>query len=201
MKINAFFGMASGVLLAVSAAATPSPIPLIMTFPFMVDKKRVFIAELLVVASSFFLLRLMGRFSLFAFTERTLTYVNLYLMASTIIDRASILGFLGKRGIPLVLALGYFPYFLSVASDVAFYARARGLASGLGPRRLFSLLSSLALPFIVEVVRVAENLYIAYSIKLYGRGAARAVPRPSAADLSFLAYGVLALCLSFTLRF
>ncbi|WP_449462926.1 hypothetical protein PQ610_01735 [Tardisphaera miroshnichenkoae] len=201
MKINAFFGMVSGVLLAVSAAVTPSPIPLIMTFPFMVDKKRVFIAELLVVASSFFLLRLMDRFSLFAFTERTLTYVNLYLMASSLIDRASILGFLGKRGVPLVLALGYFPYFLSVASDVAFYARARGLTSGLGPRRLFSLLSSLALPFIVEVVRVAENLYIAYSIKLYGRGAAHAVPRPSAADLSFLAYGVLALCLSFTLRF
>lgn len=201
MRINALFGVASGVLMAVSAAMTSSPFPLIMTIPFLINKKRVLIVELLVIASSFSLLHVMDRLSLFIFTERTLTYVNLYLIASTVIDKASILGLLGKRGIPLVLALDYFPYFLSVASDVAFYARARGLTSGHGLRNLFSLLPSLTLPFIVEVVRVAENLYVAYTIKLYGHGARHSVPRPSPVDLAFLAYGVLALCLSFIPRF
>ena len=201
MKINALFGLASGVLFAISAAMTSSPFPLIMTFPFLSGRKRVLVAELLVIASSFFLLRAMDRSSLFVFTERTMTYVNLYLIASIVIDKASVLGFLGRRGIPLVLALDYFPYFLSVASDVVFYARARELTSGLGPRKLFSLLPSLALPFIVEVVRVAENLYVAYTVKLYGHGTRQVVIRPSLADLSFLAYGVLALCLSFIPRF
>ncbi|MFP3220738.1 MAG: hypothetical protein RXR41_06375 [Candidatus Marsarchaeota archaeon] len=201
MKFGAELGIPTGLMIALSAALTVSPAPLLSTMVLLIGRKRIMGAELSVVGVSALALWLSGHFSLFPYTERTLTYVNLYLIAGEYLDRRSLLGLAGRRALPLVLALNYFPLFLSVSSRVAFYARTRGITADLRRGKPIFFLRSIALPVIVETVRVAENLYMAYSLKLYGglRGISRSAP--SRSDWLFLLYGVAVLCSSFIPRF
>ncbi|MGC8631095.1 MAG: hypothetical protein ACP5T2_01520 [Thermoprotei archaeon] len=196
MKVNAVIALPAALMIAFAAAITPSPVPMISTIPFLISRKRFLLLELSVIALSAFALSELDRFSLFAYTERTATFVNLYLLASDYVDRPSILAITGKAGLPLIVGLNYFPLFLSVSSEVTFYARIRGITNELKKGKLVSFFQSLALPILVEVVRVAENLNMAYSLKVYGGGVIKRKLRVTGADALFGAYGALVLWLS-----
>jgi len=201
MKVDVALALPSALLIALAAAITSSPVPLISTIPFLIGRKRFLLLELSVIALSAFALSTLDRFGLFAYTERTATFVNLYVLASDYVDKTSILAITGKAGLPLIVGLNYFPLFLSVSSEVSFYARVRGITSDLKKGKLASFFQSLALPILVEVVRVADNLYMAYSLKVYGGGPIKRKLRVTRADALFGAYGVLILWLSLIPRF
>ncbi|BBD73817.1 hypothetical protein HS1genome_2206 [Sulfodiicoccus acidiphilus] len=120
---------------------------------------RVIGGEVLILATSFLVLTSLHREPLFPFAPRLVTYVNSYLAASDLVDRSSILDVLGERGVPVVVALTYYPTFASIAREVFLNLRYRGLR--FSPTKL-------VLPLLVFTVKVAEELEAAYAVKLYG---------------------------------
>jgi hypothetical protein len=176
--------------MALSASLTPSSLPLLITAPLL-RRWRLILVEGIVALSSLILLHFAGREYLFPYTVRALTYINLYAVLGDYLDRVTLLDLLGERGVPILVALTYYPLFRRIASQVIFNARARGI--GLNPLKL-------ARPILVEMVKVAEDLYFAYTTKLYGsfRGKRDLKPRPP--DLLFLALASLCLASSLTLH-
>ncbi|NON62736.1 hypothetical protein, partial [Acidianus sp. RZ1] len=133
-----------------------------------------------------------GKPYLYVFTVRALTYINLYFIVSSMVDKSTILDLLGEKGVPVVIALSYYPYFYSLSAEVAFYARSRGIR--------FNVLK-LSRPILVEMVKVAENLYVAYTVKLFGKYSWQRKLKPNISDSILIVLGVLIICLSLLLKF
>lgn len=150
-------------------------------------KRNVVLIEVLISLLSFLLLSEFHKLNLYIFTVRALTYLNLYFLMSEYVDYRTVLNILKEKGVPLVVGLAYFPLFNEIVSQIVFNAKARKI--GLKP-------SKLLLPLVVQMVKVAEDLYVAYTIKLYGEYRGRLNLRPTFLDLLFILLGVITFVLS-----
>ncbi|WP_409366417.1 hypothetical protein ACI49J_10865 [Metallosphaera sp. D4-4] len=124
---------------------------------------------------------------IFTYVMRAFTFINVFLSLSEFLDRVSLVGLVGEKGIPLVITLSYIPLFYQLASDVFFYRRARKLG--------FSV-EKLSRPIVVEMVKIAEDLNKAYEIKLHGKFSRRIDLKPSKYDVLPITAGVVTICLS-----
>ncbi|MCG3109370.1 hypothetical protein L3N51_01661 [Metallosphaera sp. J1] len=125
--------------------------------------------------------------AIFTYVMRAFTFINLFLSLSEFLDRVSLLGLLGEKGVPFVVTLSYIPLFYELASDVFFYRRARKLRFNV---------EELSRPIVVEMVKIAEDLNRAYEIKLYGKFSRRVEFKPSRWDFLPITAGVVSICLS-----
>ena len=185
MKISFFYSLIFLVTTAVSITFSDSLIPLILTLILLYRRKYVIAIEVLISILSFFLLFTFHKLYLYVFTVRALSYVNLYFIASEYVDYHTVINILGEKGVPLVVGLAYFPLFNEILSQIVFNARARKVG-------FFKIL----LPFTVEMVKVAEDLYVAYTIKLFGKYRGRINITPSSTDVLFVALALITLLLS-----
>ena len=133
--------------------------------------------EIAIVTVSFLVLNSFKKEYLFIYTVRAFTYINLYFIASEYIDYSSILNILGEKGVPLVVGFAYYPLFYRIASEIGFNARARKIGFNL---------SKLVLPLVVQMIKVAEDLSTAYTLKLYGKFHGNRDFRPRKTDLILL---------------
>jgi hypothetical protein len=162
---------------------------LVSLIPIM-QRRGIVGGEVLAVFLSFFILSRTEHLYIYPYVVRAFTFLNLFFASSEHLDIISLLDIGGEKALPLVVTMVYFPLFYQIAAQVFFYRRAR--------RKPFSPLK-LSRPILVEVVKVAENLYRAYTVKLYGNLKKDAKLTPSRDDLVPLALGVVALCLSYLL--
>ncbi|WP_054836386.1 hypothetical protein [Metallosphaera hakonensis] len=118
---------------------------------------------------------------------RAFLFIDLFLILSEYLDKVSVIGLTGERGVPLVVTLSYIPVFYEVATNVFFYRRARKMR--------FSI-EEISRPILVEMVKIADDLYKSYTLKLYGNFTRKTEFRPSKQDIVPMILGVSALCLS-----
>ncbi len=157
----------------------------------LVRRKLVVAVEVAIAIASFLVLHVTAKEYLYVFTLRALVYVNLFVILSDYVDKSTILDVLGEKGVPIVVALTYYPYFYDLAMQVLFNMRARG--ERFNPIKV-------SRPIVVEMLKVAENLYVAYTVKLFGKYSGKVSLYPSKYDVALLALGVASLCLSLALR-
>jgi hypothetical protein len=181
-----FYSLIFSTITAVSITFTNTFLPLLYTLA-LVRRSYVILVEVVISLISFFLLTVFGKEYLFIFTVRALSYINLYFIMSEYVDYTTVLDLLGERGVPIVVGLSYYPLFYRIAKEINFNARARKI--GFKPYKLL-------LPFIVEMVKVAEDLYIAYTIKLYGKYRGKINLFPRKFDLVLLTSSLIALIIS-----
>ncbi len=185
MKLN--FAVVLPALILISATAALTNGVLQMGFTALVHRKwRVIVIEAAVVAASFIVLSNFHRLYLFPFATRIMTYVNSYLIASELVDRPTVLDVFGERGVPLVIALAYYPTFISVGRELIENLKVRGLK--------FSP-SKVVLPLLVFTIKVANELEAAYTVKLYGKFR-RTLPKLGLWDYLFVLSSVVVSCLS-----
>lgn len=146
--------------------------------------------ELATFLLSFLVLDRAGHLYIYPYVFRAFTFLNLFLVSSEHLDVVSLLDLAGERAVPIVITLVYFPIFYQLAAQIFFYRRAR--------RKPFSPVK-LSRPLLVEIVRVAENLYRTYTVKLYGQLRRSYRLYPSWEDVIPLTLGVMAICLSYLL--
>jgi len=150
------------------------------------EHEGLIVIEAAVVAASFIVLSNFHRLYLFPFATRIMTYVNSYLIASELVDRPTVLDVFGERGVPLVIALAYYPTFISVGRELIENLKVRGLK--------FSP-SKVVLPLLVFTIKVANELEAAYTVKLYGKFR-RTLPKLGLWDYLFVLSSVVVSCLS-----
>ncbi|WP_236752948.1 hypothetical protein [Acidianus sp. HS-5] len=160
---------------------------MIITIAMLFGKKGIFITEIAIAILSYFVLSYFGKAYLYVFTVRAITYINLYFVVSELVDKSTVLDALGEKGVPIIIALAYYPYFFQLSSEVSFYARARGM--GFNPIKI-------SRPLLVEMIKVAENLYVAYTVKLFGKYSGKRNLKPRTSDIILLAVGFAVLTMS-----
>ncbi|MEL9970462.1 MAG: hypothetical protein QXR57_00600 [Metallosphaera sp.] len=189
MKWKVWYAIIFGISIIVSSYISP-----LWSVAFSLSvlyRKRLFIvAETVSLLLSFFIVSAFRDVSIYVYIMRAFTFINVFLAFSEHLDRVSIISLLGEKGIPLVITLSYVPFFYELSTNVFFYRRSR--------RRRFNV-EELARPILVEMIRVAENLYKAYTLKLYGNFKRKIEINPSIQDLVAIGIGVVALCLSLTI--
>ncbi|BCU71013.1 hypothetical protein [Stygiolobus caldivivus] len=186
-KVSFLYSLISILVIALSTTLSVSIVPLAVTLGLLFRRRNIVLLELLISLTSFVLLFEFQKLYLYVFTLRALTYINLYFLMSDYVDYHTVLNLLGEKGVPLVVGLAYFPLFNEVMSQIVFNARARKI--GFKP-------SKLLLPFVVQTVKIAEDLYVAYTIKLYGKYRGHITIAPSSLDLAFTLVSVIILLLS-----
>ncbi|MEJ2777570.1 hypothetical protein [Stygiolobus sp. RP850M] len=186
-KASFFYALTFLVTVALSSSLSNSILPVLVTLALLFRKRNVVLIEVLISLLSFLLLSEFHKLNLYIFTVRALTYLNLYFLMSEYVDYRTVLNILEEKGVPLVVGLAYFPLFNEIVSQIVFNAKARKI--GLKP-------SKLLLPLVVQMVKVAEDLYVAYTIKLYGEYRGRLNLRPTSLDLLFILLGVITFVLS-----
>ena len=158
-----------------------------ITIAMLFRRKGIFITEILIAVLSYFVLSYFDKAYLYIFTVRAITYINLYFVISELVDKSTVLDALGEKGVPIIIALAYYPYFFQLSSEVSFYAKARGI--GFNPIKI-------SRPLLVEMIKVAENLYVAYTVKLFGKYSGKKNFKPRTSDVILLIIGVVVLLLS-----
>ncbi|BDB97063.1 hypothetical protein [Saccharolobus caldissimus] len=191
MKVKFIYILLFSILTYISSFLYNFLLPFILSLGILYRRVSLILTELLIAILSLIILYTFNKIYIYDYTLRALTLMNLFFILSDYTDRSSILDLLGSKGISVVIALSYYPRFYEMASKVSFYA---------GIRKISLLnLKRVLLPILVETVKIAENLYIAYTIKLFGKYQHKFGFKPSKNDILFLILGVTVLCLSFLL--
>ncbi len=167
-------------------------IPFILTMIVLYKRRSIIFVEIGIAILSFIILTSFHKVFVYSYTLRALTLINLFLIASYHTDKSSILDLLGSKGVLVVIALSYYPLFYEIVQKIMFYSRIRKIS-------LFNI-KRILLPAIVEIVKIAENLYYAYTLKLFGKYSYKSNIRPNKYDVIFLALGVISLCFSYILH-
>ncbi|AWR96378.1 hypothetical protein DFR86_01645 [Acidianus sulfidivorans JP7] len=167
-------------------------IAMIVSIAMLVKRRAIFVAEIIISLISYFILFYTHRLDFYIFTIRAFVFINLYFILSGVVDKSTILDLLGEKGVPIVVALAYYPYFYQLSTEVTFYAKARKIG--------FNIIK-ISKPIIIELIRVAENLYIAYSVKLFGKYTGKKNYMPNKDDIFLIIIGATTLCLSLILPF
>ncbi|BFH72355.1 hypothetical protein SJAV_02990 [Sulfurisphaera javensis] len=170
------------VIVAVETTIYSTYFSLIITGGLIYKRWRILVVEVIITLISFIFLHLVGRESLFIYTIRAISYINLYFIMSEYVDYNSIINILGEKGVPLVVGFAYYPLFYRIASEISFNARARKIGFHI---------TKLVLPLVVQMVKVAEDLYTSYTIKLYGKFNGKRNLKPTRMDLILLSLSLL----------
>ncbi|WP_240872219.1 hypothetical protein [Acidianus infernus] len=187
MKTSFLYSVIFSVLIFLSTYVSLGIYAMAITIAMLFRRKGIFITEILIAVFSYFVLSYFGKSYLYVFTVRAITYINLYFAISELVDKSTVLDALGEKGVPIIIALAYYPYFFQLSSEVSFYAKARGI--GFNPIKI-------SRPLLVEMIRVAENLYVAYTVKLFGNYSGKRNLKPRTSDLILLTIGVAIFTLS-----
>ncbi|BDC17999.1 hypothetical protein HS5_08890 [Acidianus sp. HS-5] len=187
MKTSFLYSVFFSVLIFISTYISLGIYSMIITIAMLFGKKGIFITEIAIAILSYFVLSYFGKAYLYVFTVRAITYINLYFVVSELVDKSTVLDALGEKGVPIIIALAYYPYFFQLSSEVSFYARARGM--GFNPIKI-------SRPLLVEMIKVAENLYVAYTVKLFGKYSGKRNLKPRTSDIILLAVGFAVLTMS-----
>ncbi|EWG07413.1 MAG: hypothetical protein ASUL_05456 [Candidatus Aramenus sulfurataquae] len=188
MKFSFFYSLLFLGLIVVSSLYYPL-VPFLVALA-LVRRKLVILIDLAIASLSFLILDVTSKEFLYVFTLRALVYINLFVVLSEAVDKSTILDLFGEKGVPIIVALSYYPYFYDLAMQVLFNMRARN--EKFNPVKV-------SRPIIVEMLKVAENLYVAYTVKLYGKYSGKVNLFPSRYDVIVLIMGVASLCLSLVL--
>ncbi|AAY80244.1 conserved membrane protein [Sulfolobus acidocaldarius DSM 639] len=143
--------------------------------------------EFLVIIVSYIVLYVVNRENFLIFTFRVLSYVNIFIGLSEKIDYSTIIDTLGSKGVPLVISIAYIPFFYRVSRELIFNMRARKVR--------FSF-SNYVLPLTVQTIKVAEDLYVSYNLKLYGNLIRKRNFKPRKIDILLLIASVSVLLVS-----
>jgi len=189
LKFSFFYSLLFLGLIVVSSLYYPL-VPFLVTLA-LVRRKLVILIDLAIASLSFLILDVTSKEFLYVFTLRALVYINLFVVLSEAVDKSTILDLFGEKGVPIIVALSYYPYFYDLAMQVLFNMRARN--EKFNPVKV-------SRPIIVEMLKVAENLYVAYTVKLYGKYSGKVNLFPSRYDVIVLIMGVASLCLSLVLH-
>lgn len=189
--MKASFLYSSIFLLLIIISSLFYPLLPFLTTLILARRKLIIIIDITISVLSFLILLYFHHLYLYAYTLRALTYLNLYIILSDIVNKPSIMDMFGEKGIPIVIALSYYPYFYDLATQVLLSMRSR--------KEQFNPIK-ISRPIIVEMLKVAENLYLAYTIKLFGKYSAKRNFMPSRDDIIITLVGVITLCLSFFLH-
>ncbi|ACP36125.1 conserved hypothetical protein [Sulfolobus islandicus L.S.2.15] len=192
MKVKFLYILVFSVLIYANSIFFNSVIPFLVTSIVLYRRKWIIVIEAIIGILSYLILGFLGKIFIYEYTLRAFSIVNVFLISSDYTDKSSIIDLLGSKGVPLVIALTYYPRFYDLMQNVAFYARIRKI-------NLLDL-KRLLVPIIVETVKVADNLYVAYTVKLFGKYKYKRNLKPSREDLILLLIGVAALCLSVVLN-
>ncbi|WP_338599749.1 hypothetical protein V6M85_10575 [Sulfolobus tengchongensis] len=194
MKVKIFFMLIFSILVYISSIFFSFIIPFLVTLFILYRRTWVIVIEIIITVFSFFLLHVLSKASIYEYTLRALTLVNVFLISSDYTDRSSIIDLFGYKGIPIVIAFTYYPRFYEIMQKVSFYARIRRI-------NLLNL-KKILLPIIVEIIKIADNLYVAYTVKLFGEYNYNNKKnlKPAREDILFLVIGVSTLCLSLFLN-
>ncbi|QKQ99953.1 hypothetical protein GWK48_05785 [Metallosphaera tengchongensis] len=190
MKWKAIYALFFAVAVVISTLVFPLW-SLLTLLILLVKRKLIVIVELIALAVSFVSLYFLSHLGIYTYVMRAFVYIDLFLALSEYIDKVSVLSITGERGVPIVVTLSYIPFFYNVARDVFFYRNSR--------RRRFNL-EELSRPILVEMVRVAENLYKAYVVKLYGNFNRNFELSPGKGDMLPIILGVVLICLPFLIH-
>lgn len=182
MKSSFLYSVIFLVIVAVETTVYSTFYSLILTAGLMYRKWKTLVIEITIITVSFLLLHLVEKEFLFIYTIRALSYINLYFIMSDYVDYTTIINVLGEKGIPLVVGFAYYPLFYRIASEIGFNARGR---------KIGFKLNKLVLPLVVQMVKVAEDLYTAYTIKLYGKYHGKLNIKPNRMDLILLSLSIL----------
>ncbi|MBB5253558.1 hypothetical protein [Sulfurisphaera ohwakuensis] len=170
------------IITAIETTLYPTYYSLILTMGLIYKRWRVIAIEILIVIISFTFLHILEKEYLFIYTIRAISYINLYFIMSEYVDYNSILYLLGEKGVPLVVGFAYYPLFYRIASEISFNARARKIGFHI---------NKLVLPFVVQMVKVAEDLYVSYTIKLYGKFNGKRNFKPTSVDIILISLSLL----------
>lgn len=187
MKSTFLYSLLFLLIVAVETTLYSTYYPLILTMGLIYRRWKVLVMEIIIVLLSFFLLHFFARESLFIYTVRAITYINLYFVMSEYVDYSSILNILGEKGVPVVIGFAYYPLFYRIGSEISFNARGRKVGFRIG---------KLVLPLVVQMVKVAEDLYVAYTIKLYGEFRGKRDIRPNKMDLILISLSLIIVLLN-----
>jgi len=188
LKSTFLYSLVFLVITALEITLYPTFYPLILTLGLIYKRWRIIIIEVIIVVASLLVLHLFNKETLFVYTVRALSYINLYFIMSEYVDYSTILNLFGEKGVPLVVGFAYYPLFYRIGSEISFNARARKIGFHLG---------KLVLPLVVQMVKVAEDLYTAYTIKLYGKFHGKRDFRPRKMDLILLSLSLILVVLNF----
>ncbi|BCU66941.1 hypothetical protein HS7_03780 [Sulfolobales archaeon HS-7] len=187
MRVNFVTGIFFVSALTAAGILTTAVIPFLATIP-LIRRKIIIIVEIAIISISLLILYYTSRFYFYPYSFRGLLYVNLYFIASEYIDKASIVDVLGEAGVPIAVALSYYPYLTSIVRDVVFYSRAR-------KKNVFRV----TLPIIVQLVKSVQDIWITYNLKLFGNFRKDKI-KITSSEIVLLLYGFATLCLSFLLK-
>lgn len=186
---NVLSGIIYGFLMVTSALLSNGLVTYLLSIPLVVNRWKVVVLEAILITVSTVLLLITGRIYFYPFTLRGMTFLNLFLIASTRLDKSSLVDLAGERGVPVVVGLTYYPYLTSTARELLFYAKARRKSP-----------LSISLPLVVVLVRTAYDLWNSYVIKLSGEFK-RGHLKLGVHDYLLVLTGVVGLFLSLVMRF
>ncbi|QGA55030.1 hypothetical protein GFS03_10800 [Sulfolobus sp. E5-1-F] len=192
MKVKFLYILSFSILIYINSIFFNFIIPFLVTLALLYKRIWIIVIEVAIGILSFLILGFLGKIFIYQYTLRAFSIVNVFLISSDYTDKSSIIDLFGSKGVPLLIALTYYPRFYDVMQNVAFYARVRKI-------NLLDL-KRLLVPIIVETVKIADNLYVAYTVKLFGQYSYRRNLKPSREDLIPLLIGVATLCLSLVLN-
>lgn len=190
MKVSFLYSSFFLLLVIISSLFYSSLVPFITT-TILARRKIIIVIDIVISMLSFLTLLYFQHIYLYVYTLRALTYLNLFIILSDIVNKPSIIDIFGEKGIPIVIALSYYPYFYDLATQVLLNMRSR--------KEQFNPIK-ISRPIIVEMLKVAENLYLAYTIKLFGKYSSKRNFMPAKDDIIITIIGVATLCLSFFLH-
>lgn len=182
MKSSFLYSIIFLVIVAVETTLYSTYYSLILTAGLLYKRWRILVIEGGIVLVSFLLLHFVGKEDLFIYTIRALSYVNLYFIMAEYVDYTTIINLLGEKGVPLVVGFAYYPLFYRIASEIGFNSRAR---------KIGFKINKLVLPLVVQMIKVAEDLYVAYTIKLYGKYHGKINLKPNKMDLILVSLSIL----------
>ncbi|AAK40513.1 hypothetical protein SULI_05835 [Saccharolobus solfataricus] len=192
MKVKFLYILLFSVIMYINSIFFNFFVPFLVTLAILYRRIWIIVIEVLIGILSFLILSFLGKIFVYEYTLRAFSIINVFLISSEYTDKSSIIDLFGSKGVPLVIALTYYPRFYEMIQKVVFYARIRNI-------NLLNL-NRLLLPIIVETVKIADNLYVAYTVKLFGKYNYKRNLKPSSGDLILLLIGVVTLCLSLVLN-
>ncbi|AGE70824.1 hypothetical protein [Sulfolobus acidocaldarius] len=186
-KLSFFYSIFSVFFIFYSISFSISIIPFLFSVFLTLKRGKLLLIEFLVIIVSYIVLYVVNRENFLIFTFRVLSYVNIFIGLSEKIDYSTIIDTLGSKGVPLVISIAYIPFFYRVSRELIFNMRARKVR--------FSF-SNYVLPLTVQTIKVAEDLYVSYNLKLYGNLIRKRNFKPRKIDILLLIASVSVLLVS-----
>ncbi len=111
MKVKFLYILVFSVLIYANSIFFNSVIPFLVTLTVLYRRKWIIVIEAIIGILSYLILGFLGKIFIYEYTLRAFSIVNVFLISSDYTDKSSIIDLLGSKGVPLAIALTYYPRF------------------------------------------------------------------------------------------